>query len=119
MGAESTSGVPTGAEGTNPPLGPVATVLFTRGFDRLSVSSRAAGPDPSAWNDTLGVHPPAAGTQVNGRTASGHDVHGEVVINPRSVPHLWSIVDGHVITIAGAATHDELVAMWQSLLATR
>jgi hypothetical protein len=39
----------------------------------------------------------------------------EILIDPRSVPHLWAMTDSLVLTVSGDLTRDELLAVAESL----
>jgi len=46
-------GQSTGKEGMNPAAAGVVSVIYRRGFDRLVISTRLVGDDPSLWSDPL------------------------------------------------------------------
>jgi hypothetical protein len=96
-------GGPTGTEGGNPPAAGVVSLAYRRGFDRVIVTTRRAGPDPSAWSDPL-----ASGEGLPDRpeavTIAGGALDGTraaLVTGPRATPHLWAIARGLVITVSG------------------
>lgn len=104
------TGPPTGTEASNPPAADVVSMVFRRGFDRIVVSSRATGPDRSAWSDPLasgeGIRDvPEPFTVPSGRLAGAA---AELVVNFTSQPHVWTIDDRLVVTVGGDATADEL-----------
>jgi hypothetical protein len=108
---------PTGDEQRqNPPSRNVVSLRYQRGLDHVVVTTRLSG-DPSRWGD------PVIGSSVRSRppervefTAGALDGHsGELVIDPNSVPHVWAIAGGLVVTIAGNADRDELLRIAESL----
>jgi hypothetical protein len=87
--------------------GSVVSLSYRRGLEQAVVTARPETPgDPFA---VLGVEEPErAATLPSGATA-------HVVVGPRSVPHLWTVVDGRTVTVAGDLDADELVAAAASL----
>ncbi len=110
-------GRPSGKEGMNPPGTGVVSAMYRRGFDRLIVSTRMAGDDPSAWSDPMAsgegyIDNPETVTLSAGEFAGRS---AEVVVNIRTMPHLWAMNDALVVTITGDLTRDELLAAAESL----
>jgi hypothetical protein len=118
----------TGTEGMNPAAPGVVSVAYRRGFDRIVVTTRLTdgysrcnrelpGSDPSAcWADPLSsgegfVDEPAPFVVGDGSLA-GADA--ELVVSPRGIPHVWTIDDRLVTTIAGDASAVELRRMAES-----
>ncbi len=110
-------GQPTGKEGMNPAAAGVVSALWTRGFDRLVVSTRSVGPDASLWTDPLSSgegfidEPEKVVLKTGpfaGRTA-------ELLIDARAVPHLWVMSDTLMLTVSGDLTRAELIAVAESL----
>jgi len=94
---------------------------YTHGFDALTVSTRTiADPyytaredpvdayDPS-WTALVLTRAPITSGAFAGQTAS------IVVATTSSAPHLWAVKDGVLLTIAGAATAEELLEVANSL----
>jgi len=115
--AVSEEGGPTGKEGMNPVTGGVVSLAYRRGFDRVIVTTRLVGDDPSLWSDPLAsgegfVDNPEKLTLDAGSFA-GSDA--QLLIDPRAVPHLWAMNDTLVLTVSGDLTRAELLAVAESL----
>ncbi len=119
---------PTGTEGANPPSRNVVSVAYRRGFDRIVVTTRVTGtarrcsttvPGSGAtacWADPLAsgegfVDQPQRFSVAGGALAGAQ---AELVISPRGVPHVWTIDDRLVVTVAGDADAEELRRMAES-----
>jgi hypothetical protein len=98
----------------------VVSLHYTRGFDGLTVTTRVV-PDPAyaAEYDPFEPEPTWAATVARPAVISGGQFRGvtaQVVVAPRTtVPHLWAVKDGVLLTVAGSATADELLAVASSL----
>ncbi len=118
----ATQAQPTGSEGANPLSRNVVSVAYRRGFDQIVVSTRstgaaqrcsitAPGTDATAcWADPVAsgegfLDQPERFTVAGGTLAGAQ---AEVVISPRGVPHVWTIDDRLVVTVAGDASAEEL-----------
>lgn len=118
----------TGSEGMNPPAPGVVSVAYRRGFDRIVVTTRLRGAITRCSSD-----PPGSGTSGcwEDPVASGEGffdkpqpfvvasgalagARAELVVSARGVPHVWSIGDRLVVTIAGDASATELRRMTES-----
>ncbi|MDQ4098615.1 MAG: hypothetical protein M3144_12205 [Actinomycetota bacterium] len=121
---------PTGTEGGNPPSRGVVSVAYRRGFDRIVVTTRLtgtaspcadlSGPPGSGrtacWADPLAsgegfVDQPQRFTVSSGALAGAR---AELVVSPRGIPHVWTVDDEVVVTVAGDANADELRRMAES-----
>lgn len=116
---------PTGTEGANPPSRNVVSVAYRRGFDRIVVTTRSTGAarrcsltlpgsDPSAcWADPLASGEGFLDQPVRFTVAAGAlaGAQAELVVSPRGVPHVWTIDDRLVVTVAGDASPEELRRM--------
>ncbi len=117
---------PTGSEAANPPSEDVVSVAYRRGFDRIVVTTRAAGPYRLASPDGTGTlagwdDPLASGegfldeaepfTVATGALAGAE---AELVISPRGTPHVWTFGDDLVTTVAGDASAEDLRRMVES-----
>jgi hypothetical protein len=114
----------TGMEGMNPPAAGVVSVGYSRGFDRIVVSTRMSG-DASAcqprsavtcWGDPLSSgegNTDVPEPFVVGRGALA-GASAELVLSARGTPHVWSVDDRLVVTISGDASGDELRRMAES-----
>jgi hypothetical protein len=96
---------------------------YRRGFDWLTVSTRTV-PDrryhiemdlcdefDQAWSRQARIEVPIASGAFAGVTAR------ILAVSTTSAPHLWAEKDGVLLTIAGMATADELLAVAESLYA--
>jgi hypothetical protein len=115
--AVAARGGPTGVEGGNPAAADVVSLAYRRGFDRVLVTTRRAGPDPSLWSDPL-----ASGEGLPDRprpvTIAGGALEGtraQLVTGPRATPHLWAIGAGLVVTVSGDLGAEGLLAVAGSL----
>ncbi len=110
-------GGPTGKEGMNPSAEGVVSLAYRRGFDRLIISTRVVGDDPSLWSDPLAsgegfIDTPETVTLTSGAFAGST---AEVLIDPRAVPHLWAMNDSLVLTVSGDLSRSELLSVAESL----
>ncbi len=110
-------GQPSGKEGMNPATAGVVSAIYRRGFDRLIISTRTAGDAPSLWADPLAsgegfIDNPETITLGAGVFAGSE---AELVINIRTLPHLWAINDSLVVTVSGDLTRAELLDVAESL----
>lgn len=124
----ATTAQPTGTEGANPQSRNVVSVAYRRGFDRIVVTTRSTGSarrcsitvpgsDPSAcWADPLASGEGFRDEPVRFTVGAGAlaGAQAELVLSPRGVPHVWTIDDRLVVTVAGDATADELRHMAES-----
>ncbi|MGH9265586.1 MAG: LolA family protein [Acidimicrobiales bacterium] len=120
----------TGTEGGNPPSRGVVSVAYRRGFDRIVVTTRLTGTaEPCAertgppgsgrtacWADPLAsgegfVDQPQRFTVGGGALAGAR---AELVVSPRGIPHVWTVDDELVVTVAGDANAEELRRMAES-----
>jgi hypothetical protein len=110
-------GSSTGVEGMNPPTPGVVSVLYRRGFDRLLVSTRTVGADPSLWGDPLATGEGFIDTPETVTLASGAfaGIAAEILVDMRAIPHIWAMSDALVVTVSGDLTRDELLAAAESL----
>lgn len=118
---------PTGSEGANPASRGVVSVAYRRGFDRIVVTTRSVGttrpcvPESDGSGPTCWADPVASGEgfrdQPQSFTVTDGDLAGaqaNLVISPRGVPHVWTIDDRLVVTVAGDASAQELRQMAES-----
>ena len=100
----------------------VFTLQYTHGFDALTVSTRkvvgasfsTTDDDPvdsydPQWTSLARTEAAITSGAFAGTTAS------IVLATSSSTPHLWAVKDGVLLTIAGGATADELLAVANSL----
>lgn len=115
------TGGPTGAEGSNPPSTDAVMLVYRDGFRRLTVATRrhvrtAPWSDPFLGEGQLVTPEKFAAQPAMGSTG----VTGEVVFDPTTIPHAWSVVareggNGFVITVAGPLPKPELMTALNSL----
>jgi hypothetical protein len=106
---------PTGKEGSNPPSRMVVSLSYRRGTDQFLVTTRLRG--GGTWSDPLAsaegfVDHPHALTILSGALAGAHT---QLVLSPRSLPHIWALTDQLVVTVGGDLTASELIAVTTSL----
>jgi hypothetical protein len=98
----------------------VLALQYRRGFDALTVATRTiegtnytVGIDPcegdQAWSKRARTEVPIASGAFAGATAR------ILVGSTSSAPHLWAVKDGVLLTIAGAASAEDLLAAAESL----
>lgn len=109
------AGEPSTAEGANPPDLDVSSVSYWRGPERITVTTRLVGPQPSDWKDPFGVEPQstvAVRTLGDGRFNQA-DI--EVVVAPGGRTHIWGRADDVIFTVGGDLTEAEATRVANSL----
>jgi hypothetical protein len=106
---------PTGKEGGNPPSRMVVSLSYRRGADQFLVTTRLRG--TGTWSDPLAspegfVDRPEA-TRISAGALAGTDA--QLVLSPRTVPHVWTLTDRLVVTVGGDLTRSELSLVVNSL----
>jgi hypothetical protein len=112
----------TGTEGANPQSRNVVSVAYRRGFDRIVVTTRSTGTArrcsitlPGSDASTCWADPLASGEgfrdeperfTVGAGALAG--AQAELVLSARGVPHVWTIDNRLVVTVAGDASGEEL-----------
>ena len=100
----------------------VFVLQYTHGFDTLTVSTRrvvgagfsATDDDPvDSYDPQMTSLTRTEATITSGALAGA--VASIVVATSSSTPHLWAVKDGVLVTIAGGATAEELLAIANSL----
>jgi hypothetical protein len=125
--AVAREGGPTGAEAANPRSQMVVSLSYRRGLEQFVVTTRlrrpVAAPDAGApiWADPLaaGEGLPEREERVAVRTGALAGARVELVIGPRSIPHLWALGGDLVTTVGGDLTRAELLAVAGSLAPLR
>src|SRR5262249_11618690 len=85
-----------------------------RGFEQLMVTTRLREHGPA--RDPLGIRGiPASGEPVTLHGGALDGVEARVVVDPRSLPHLWAATDKLVVTVSGDLTRAELIRVAESL----
>ena len=101
---------PTGPGGSNPPSRDVVSAVYRRGLDEFLVTTRqrVAG----TWRDPFAVEGvDLSSEQVPLAGAS----RAELVLDSRTVPHLWALTDRLVVTVSGDLDRAQLLAVARSL----
>lgn len=100
VGAQSTG------SGKNPPDETVTSLGFQRGLERITFTTRSAGPDPAEWSSpfsvTLTDEPPRVvdrGRFKGSSARSGTDLFGRA--------HLWMVAGDTVLTVSGDLTAED------------
>ena len=93
----------------------VISLSYRRGLDQLVVTTRRAGGHPSRWSDPLdlGLEEGRQPLELAGGALAGS--HGELVLEPRELPHLWAVGEGRLLTVAGPLSRDHLLRVAESL----
>ena len=97
----------------------VVALQYARGFDSLTVTTRTLAHRWAASYDPLELDQSWAKTvawPATIRAGAFRGVAAYVVVAPvTTTPHLWDVKDGVLLTIAGSATAEELLAVAASL----
>jgi hypothetical protein len=97
----------------------VVTLQYARGFDSLTVTTRTLERRWAASYDPLEPDQSWAGVvawPATIRAGAFRGVTAQVVVAPvTTTPHLWAVKDGVLLTVAGSATAEELLAVAASL----
>ncbi|HVF15143.1 MAG TPA: hypothetical protein VM942_11120 [Acidimicrobiales bacterium] len=121
----------TGSEGANPAAEGVVSVAYRRGFDRIVVTTRLTGGIaacdralPGSGSGPCWADPLASGEGIFDEpelfVVGAGDLAGAdaaLVVSPRGTPHVWTIDDQLVVTVAGDASAEELRRMAESFSA--
>jgi hypothetical protein len=115
--AVASRAAPTGG-GRNPRSRAVVSLAYRRGFEQVTVTTRLAGADPASWRDPFAI-PGVPETRERLELAAGAlaGAQGEVAVGPFSMPHLWAVGDGLVLTVAGDLAREDLVRVAESMRA--
>ena len=97
------------AEGGESPPRNAVELSFRRGLQQFVVGSQALRGRP---RDPLGG---PNGDRVTLRGGSLDGRTGEIVVDPRAVPHLWVAAQGLLVYVAGDLTRSELIDVAESL----
>lgn len=105
----------------NPPSREVVSLLYRRGLDTFTVTTRLTSPTPDEplpyWSNPLLHGTPLPDRTEPVRISSGALTGTEVNVGvyPLVWPHLWAQTDNLVLTVAGDLTREELVRIAGSL----
>lgn len=107
----------TGKEGMNPLSRGVVSMVYRRGFDRFTITTRLTGADRASWSDPLSGGEGFIGRPEDITLESGAfaGARAERVVDAHSVPHLWALGDELVLTVSGDLTAEEIVRIAESL----
>ena len=106
--SEAPPQAPSSAGGTNPPDVAVLSLGYQRGSERITVTTRAAGTDPTAWRSPFAAAParrPATERTLGDGAFNGARV--EVGTDERGRAHLWGLSGDTVLTVSGDLTADQ------------
>ena len=106
------------AGGRNPDSRKVVAVEYRRGFDQLIVTTRLRGAAGARWRDPFsveGIFLRSSAVHVSEGALRG--AQAGLVLDPRSLPHLWALTDRLVVTVSGDLSRSELLRLAGSLLA--
>jgi hypothetical protein len=106
---------PTGKEGGDPASRMVVSLSYRRGLDQLLVTTRLRG--TGTWTDPLAspegfTDRPESVTIGSGALAGAE---AQLVVSPRTTPHVWALTDRLVVTVGGDLSRSELVHVAGSL----
>jgi outer membrane lipoprotein-sorting protein len=111
--AVAKSAAPT-AGGRNPRSRDVVSNAYRRGFDEVIVTTRLRG--RGQWRDPFGIE----GIRLRSepvRLSSGAlaGSTGELVVDPRTPPHLWAETNDLIVTVSGDLSRSQLLRAANSL----
>lgn len=122
--AVAREGSPTGTEAGNPRSLRVVSLSFRRGFDQFVVTTRLADvpngsglPVEERWSDPLatGEGYRDEPERLDVRTGPLAGARAELLLAPRTVPHVWAVTPELVVTVGGDLAREELVRVTESL----
>ncbi|MBE0528834.1 MAG: hypothetical protein IH629_06495, partial [Thermoleophilia bacterium] len=100
----------------------VFALQYTAGFDALTISTRTIHDEyyTADWDPVDESDDPTwsklARKEVTLAAGAFAGVQSSILVaTPWSTPHLWAVKDGVLLTIAGGANADELLAIAESL----
>jgi hypothetical protein len=100
---------PTGPGESNPPSRDVVSIAYRRGLDQFVVTTRRQG--ARDWADPFAVE----GIRLAAEHVGVAGASWKLVVDSRTVPHVWGVRNGLVVTVSGDLTRAELVAVARSL----
>ncbi|HWC11574.1 MAG TPA: hypothetical protein VG455_10155 [Acidimicrobiales bacterium] len=106
-----------GVRVSNPPARDVTILEYGNAYNSLVITTRRATNGDASWSDPLATGPGFDDEHETARIEGGviDGVAAEVLVVPRTVPHLWAAADGLVITIAGGLSEQQLLRVAGSL----
>jgi hypothetical protein len=104
----------TGPGQSNPPSHGVVSLSYRRGLEQIIITTRRRG--HGRWRDPFGIQGvPFGSARVRLDDGALVGTVAQVVVDPRTVPHLWAVTDRLVVTVAGDLSRDELIAVAEAL----
>jgi hypothetical protein len=108
------SAEPTGPGQANPLSRGVVSLSYRRGLEQIVVTTRLRG--HARWRDPFAVQGlPLSGEQMRLDRGALAGSAAAVVVDPRTVPHLWVVTDRLVVTVSGDLNREELIAVADAL----
>jgi hypothetical protein len=111
-------GFPTGAEAGNPDSADVVSLSYRRGLDQFVVTTRLRHVPgfPDIWDDPFrGEGLVWEPERIVARRGALSGVELNLVIVPRTIPHIWGLTDELVVTVSGDLSRAELLQVTESL----
>ena len=105
---------PTGPGETNPRSRDVVSLSYRRGLAQIVITTRRRG--GGRWQDPFGiegVHLESERVQLTKGAMAG--AAAEVVVDARTVPHLWTLDRGLLVTVSGDLSRSQLLAVAEAL----
>jgi hypothetical protein len=102
----------------------IVMMRYDAGFQAITISTRRLDPRVTSERSSRSTDPfigdqwpgwPDARTAVRVTGGEFAGAKGNVVIAPLTIPHLWAVKDGMLLTVAGDATAEDLVAIANSM----
>jgi hypothetical protein len=104
----------TGPGESNPPSRGVVALAYRRGLEQFVVTTRVRG--HGDWRDPFAVEGvPLSAEQVHIGVGALAGAPAELVVDPRSLPHLWCVTSHLVVTVAGDLSREQLIAVAKAL----
>jgi hypothetical protein len=112
--AAAASADATGPGQSNPRSAGVVSLSYRRGLEQIVITTRLRG--HGGWRDPFAVEGvPVNGEQVRLDRGALAGATANVVVDPRTVPHLWAVTDRLVVTLSGDLSRAELIAVAEAL----
>jgi outer membrane lipoprotein-sorting protein len=104
------------AGGLNPPSRMVVSLAYRRGFDQFTVTTRLRNAGRS-WRDPFaiqGVRFHSTTVRLTHNALAGSEAR--LVLDSRTIPHIWALTGDLVVTVSGDLTRAELLDVTGSLV---
>ena len=98
----------------------IVMMRYDAGFQAITISTRELDPHVTSERYSLATDPfigdkwpgwPDARTDIEVTGGAFAGARGNVVIAPLTIPHLWAVKDGMLLTVAGDASAEDLIAI--------